>query len=192
MKVKNIKLTTFLIALITVTLACGSESGIEVNPPSADQPEVVIAEPSATSGVGTVRSNPAPVGSEVLADDMAFVVTGSTRPATDIIMAGNPFNTEPEPNQEYILVNIQITCKKSTDEKCDMFSSSFSVLGSTGISRDPEIIVAGVDGLLDFNIDFYGGAVVAGSIPFIVEIGETDLLLVYEPFWGDNFFLALE
>lgn len=192
MKIRKLKLTTFIIVIIAVSLACGSESSIEVNPSSVEEPEAVIDEPTATSAVGTVRSNPAPIGSEIVTEDMAFVVLGSIRPANDIILGANMFNTEPEANQEYVMVQVQISCRKSVDDRCDLYSSNLSALGSTGILRDPDIFVAGVDGLLDFNTDFYGGATVTGYIPFIVEIGESDLLLVYEPFLGDSFYLAFQ
>jgi hypothetical protein len=200
---KNAKpLILALIVLILATLACGSSDEVTVNEPEEEVAEgevieeeeveeVEEVEPTATKKVGTARSNPAPVGSEVIADDMVFVILGATRPADDIIMAGNPFNTEPEEGEEYILVDIEIKCLKSTDDKCSTGTYNISLLGDSGISYDPEIVVVGVEGLLDFTSDFYGEAVISGSIPFIVKQSDTELLFVYEPLFGDTFFLQV-
>lgn len=185
------------IILILVVLACGSTSDIEVNQPDSksdqgSQSEEVIPEVSPTKAeLGTSRDNPAPFGSEIIADDMSFSVLGITRPATDIIMQGNQFNTEPEENQEYILVDLSVTCKKSTSEQCNLSTYNFKVVGSSGIVRDAEWFVAGVDGILE-NTDFYGEATLSGKIPFIVGTDEVNLLLVYEPLFGDSFYLSLQ
>jgi len=183
-----------LLILFLSTMACGSTE-VQVNSPS-DQGQPTIAKEiqvTSTSVLGTARSNPAPAGSEIVVDDMAFVIVGATRPATDKVMAGNQFNTSPEAGQEYVMVNVRITCKKSTDDKCSFYTYNLKLLGSSGIQRDPEIMVAGVDGLLDFTItEFFGGATIEGAIPFIVNSDESDLLLVYSPIFGNPFYLAIQ
>jgi hypothetical protein len=190
------KLLIVLCVLIIAALACSSESSVEVNPPANDEQNVEptqapeVEEPT-TAPLGASRSNPAPLGSEIVADEMSFSVTSVTRPATDIIMAGNMFNTEPENGQEYVMVQIQIACSKTSDQQCSISPFNFSVLGSSGIAHEAEIFVSGVDGLLESG-DFYGGASLSGSMPFIVGSDETGLLLVYEPFFGDPFYLAVE
>jgi len=179
--------------LILTALACGSE--VQVNAPAnqGQAPTVDEVQATSTSPVGTARSNPAPAGSEVVVDDMAFVVTGATRPATDIIMAGNQFNTSPEAGQEYVIVNVRITCRKSADDKCSFFSYNLKLLGSSGVQKDPELFVSDVSGLIDFSItEFFGGATIEGGIPFIVSSDETALLLVYSPLLGNPFYLAIQ
>jgi hypothetical protein len=192
MKTKRASYLAFTV-LVLVILACGS--GVQVNTPTEQGgvPPVAEVQATSTAPVGAARSNPAPAGSEVVADDMAFVVTGSTRPATDVVMAGNQFNTRPEAGQEYAIVNVRITCRKSSDDKCSLFSYSLKLLGSSGIQRDPELFVTGVSGLIDFSItEFFGGATLEGGIPFIVNSDETDLLLVYSPLFGNPFYLAIQ
>ena len=175
----------------TVYLAMPSEEGdvAKVEPEGDVAPSV---ENNDEKEVGTARSNPAPVGSEVIADDMAFVVTGAIRPATDIIMDGNMFNTEPEQGQEYILVDLGVTCMKSIDESCSISPFwNISLIGSEGVKYDAESFVTGVDGLLE-STEFYGEATVSGYLPFIVNEGETNLILVYEPIiFGDTFYLEV-
>lgn len=63
--------------------------------------------------------------------------------------------------------------------------------GVLRVTRDAEWFVAGVDGLFNGG-EFYGDATLSGNIPFIISIDETDLLLVYEQFLGDTFYLAIE
>ena len=187
-----------VIVLILASLACGSSnSGVSVNPPNDNAAEVEeqpAAESEATEAkpVGSARSNPAPMGSEVVADDRAFKVLSIIRPADDIVIEGNPFNTKPESGQEYLFVELQITCQKSIDEKCSLSSFwNFSVIGSSGVSKDAEWVLAGVEGLLE-SIDFYGDTTVSGYLPFIVRQDEIDLVFVYEPLlFGDTFYLAL-
>lgn len=163
----------------------------------AEQPENEIVEateipqPTATKELGTSRSNPAPAGSEIIADDMAFVVQELIRPADTIIRTGNMFNTEPEENQEYVMVMVEVNCMKGSDDKCNISPFNFTLLGSKGVDRDAEWSVAGVSNILESK-DFYGGSSVSGYLPFIIDKDEIDLLLVYEPLlFGDNFYLAL-
>lgn len=185
-----------LAVLAVLALACGGSTAPEVNAPSSNQSnssQPTTAAAATTAPVGSARSNPAPAGSEIVIDGMAFVVTSATRPATDIIMAGNPFNTSPEAGQEYVLVSLRVTCQKTADEKCDFSAYSMKLLGSSGVQRDSQSIVAGVSGLFEaFGTEFFGGASIEGSIPFIVNSDETDLLLVYSPLFGNPFYLAIE
>lgn len=184
------KILLVVVILLIAILACESNSNIVVKTPDSDS-QSNNAGGKSEDPLGSSRSNPAPVGSKVEADDMKFSVLGSTRPATDIIMAGNMFNTEPEEGQEYILVELSVTCMKSTDGKCSISTFSLSLLGSKGVSRDAEWFVSGVDGLLEGS-EFYGGATVTGMVPFIVDQDETDILIVYEPLlFGDTFYLAI-
>ncbi len=202
-----------LLVLLIVTLACGSTSDVSVESPSdveeedapqiveeVDEPEEEVveteeeqnAEPvEETKEVGTARSNPAPVGSVVTADDMAFEILGSTRPADDIIMSGNMFNTEPEEGEEYILIEMKIECLKDSDDTCSISPFNFQMIGDEGITYDAEWFVSGVEGILESE-EFYGGAVVSGLLPFIVQETDGDLIFVYDPLWGDKFYMSVQ
>ena len=182
-----------LMVLIIVSLACGSSSnGVSVEESSASEGEVVSEpEEEPTKEVGTARSNPAPVGSAITADNMKFQIIGSTRPANDIIMSGNMFNTEPEEGEEYILIELQIECMKDKDDTCNIYQSSFKLIGDEGVTYDAEWFVSGVDGLLESE-EFYGEGLVAGSLPFIIKDIDMDLIFLYEPFLGDKFYMSVE
>jgi len=181
-----------LIVLVIVTLACGSSSDIEVESPSESEgDEISEPEEEVTKEVGTARSNPAPLGSLITADDMSFEILGSTRPADDIIMSGNMFNTEPEEGEEYILIEMKIECLLDQDDTCNISQFSFKLIGDEGVTYDAEWLVSGVDGLLESE-EFYGGGVVNGSLPFIIEETDSDLVFVYEPFLGDKFYMKVQ
>jgi hypothetical protein len=182
-----------LFVLILVTLACGSSSnGVSVEEPSESEGEVVSEpEEEATKEVGTARSNPAPIGSVITADNMKFEILGSTRPADDIIMSGNMFNTEPEEGEEYILIEMKIQCMKDEDDTCNISQFSFKLIGDEGVTYDAEWLVSGVDGLLESE-EFYGGGVVTGSLPFIIKETDEDLIFIYEPFLGDKFYMSVQ
>jgi hypothetical protein len=197
-----------LLVVFVAALACGSEDDIEVREPesaeaepeSAEEASIEEAQPDPTEAppptepaeLGTSRTNPAPLASEVSVSDVTISITGATRPATDIIMAANMFNTEPETGQEYILVDLMVVCDVAGDETCSISPFNFSMVGSNGEIYDAEIFVAGLEGTLE-STDIFGGATLEGSIPFIVGQGETNLVLIYEPsLFDDEVFLAVE
>ncbi len=196
---RRISFMSFICLLLVACSSVGPEQEEEAVPeveaqanPSVEEPGTAVeAAATATEPVSTSRSNPAPAGSEVVIDDMVFVILSSTRPATDLVMAGDQFNNEPEEGQEYVFVELQVTCRLPGDEQCDFSMRGFSFLGSYEITRFLEIFVEGVDGLLKVG-DISGGQTLSGIIPFIVPTDETDLMLVNETFFGDTFYLAIE
>ncbi len=194
------RIGVIIFVMFAATIACGSGE-VEVNPPPLVQDiemqaaDTATPQATETKPVGSARSNPAPVGSEVITiGNMSFIVLEFTQSATDIVMAANQFNTEPEEGQEYVLVTIQSTCLKGSDDKCSINPWDFNMIGSKGIEKDSQWFIAGLDGLLEAG-DFYGGTSLSGILAFIVDSGESDLLLVYEELFaltGFVFYLAVE
>ena len=132
-------------------------------------------------------------GAEVTINDMTMQVLNLTRPADDIIAAGNMFNSEADEGNEYIIVSLSVTCDKGTDDTCS-FSvlSDFTLTGSSGSVRDAEWMISGVDSLFE-ETEFYGGATVEGGLAFQVDQEETDLILIYEPLFATSkAYLAVE
>lgn len=187
---KKFQLAIGFLVISMVVLACESSDKIQVNTPGESNNNNQSAATS-TSQLGSTRSNPAPAGSEVVFDDMAFQIMNTVRPADSLVATGNMFNSTPEPDQEYMFVEVQVTCKKTGDEKCS-FSPEFStkLTGSNGVEYNPEIMLSGVEKLLE-TTEFYGGAVISGYVPFIVKKDETNFVLVYDPILGDKFYLAI-
>ncbi len=170
--------------LMIFIIACGGGSDVKVNTQGAENK----IQASPTIQLGTSRDNPAPVGAQVLSDNMSFIITGSTRPADYIVSSGNMFNTEPEDGQEYLFINLQITCMKSSNEECSLSLFNFKAVGALGIVYDTEWLITGVDGLLE-DTGFYGGTTISGNLPFIIRSDDTNILIKYEPFLGDIFFM---
>ncbi len=169
---------------VVVTTPTGNQSGVQSNPTSP-----AGSLPTATVPVGTSRSNPAPVGSIVHVDDMDFIVTGVVRPADSDVINGNVFNETPVASKEYIFITLSVTCTLSSDKQCNFSTYNLKVLGSDGILVD-RAFVAGVAGLIE-DSTFYGGATVIGNLPYLVNQGDTSILLVYQPFIGDSFYLSV-
>ena len=144
-------------------------------PPSINTPEPVVF----------AQGNPAPFGTAVTIDNKSLKVTGIIRPADDLVAKGNMFNTTPAAGQEYIFVNLSATCKLSASETCLISDSDFQMVGSSGQSRDSETFLAGVSGLLG-SAEFNGGATRTGYVAFLVDKGETNLILVYTPFLANQ------
>ncbi len=197
-------------ALFVAALACGSSTPevrpAATDPPSeAEQPAAQLTEEESTEQVsptepapptetpkplGSARSNPAPPGFEVSLGEITLVVGEVIRPATEIIMIGNMFNTEPEEGQEYILVEVSTRCDKGSDDTCNISGFEFSLIGSTGVVHDSEWLISGVDGLYEGG-EFFGGATITGYLPFIIGQDEIDLILKYEELFVGEAYLAL-
>jgi len=187
----KLQLAIGFLVISLVMLACGTSNDIQVNSPGSDSNDSA-PKTTSTSQAGSARSNPAPVGSEVVVDDMAFKVLTTIRPADDLVSAGNMFNSTPEPDQEYVFVEVQVQCKKTIDEKCSLNPDfSIKIIGSDGVQYDPEMFISGVDGLIS-STEFYGDAVISGYIPFIVKESDTGFVMVYEPLFGDSFYLSIQ
>lgn len=176
--------TTAILCLVLVSLACGSSAGVQVSTPSGGEPNEATeasSEPAVTeeaSPPGTSLDNPAPLGGEVSITDYTFVVTNVIRPANEQVQAGNQFNPSPDEGQEYLLVELAITCTAS--ETCTLFpSGELKVVGSGGLFYDGTY--ADVPGLLDINLEWLSGATVSGSVLYLISTSETNLVLVYEP-----------
>ena len=181
------KLLVWLIVLAATAWACGQGTGgAVIQTPDLNQPKNAPTEPPP----GSSRSSPAPPGSVVLADDFEFEVLGNTRPATEIVANAHPWNRKVESGDEYIFVEMRITCTKAQDEKCALFLVNLKLVGSSGVERDVIWGIANVDDIIE-QTDLYGGSTVVKQVPFIIDQGESDLILVYQPPFGDKFYLSI-
>lgn len=197
----------FFVVLALTTTACSPSTLIDQNEPSGQIEGQMEEGSTANSDVGREESssqsepetdvpevgylfeNPAPMGVEVVADNKAFTVTGATRPADDIVAEANQYNALPEPGEEYLLVEFEMTCTQSPDEECSFTPFNMLVYGSLE-ERHTRVFVAGIDNEHG-SVDFNGGETISGVMPFLVGQDETDLLLIYQPFSGGAFFFTV-
>jgi hypothetical protein len=108
---------------------------------------------------------------------MIIVVKGVISPADDKVLQANMFNPTSEPNMRYIFVDISVTCKKATDDKCIILGYEFSVIDTNGVTHDMEFI-AGVSGKFEGG-EFYGGATKTGYFIFNVPKDDNGLIMKY-------------
>lgn len=180
-------LVLVVLFLAAVACVCGDTGTSAVPSVSGDGG---AAPPAATSvpAIGTSRDNPAPVGETVSVPNFAILVTAITRPADDIVATGNMFNTEPEPGQEYIMVELSATCLV---EECSFSTFNFNVIDSSGLVHDAQSFVSGVTGMLDSG-DMLSGGTRSGSVFFLVPQGDDGLVLRWDPFVGDEIFFSMQ
>jgi len=159
----------------TATVSVSTGATIEfINP--TNTPEV-------TQEVGTEnsRSNPYPIGTKVnIGRDMLLQVVFVTRPANEIVSQGNIFNSTPEPNREYILVDVRVECTKDANEKCNFSTSEIKTVGTNGQVND-QAFVAGIPNELEGFNEFFGGGYIEGSVVFLVTKDDPGVVLFYEP-----------
>jgi len=161
---------------------------------ATEEPPTAAPEPTEEQApLGSSRSNPAPRGSEVAIGGMTLAVGEVVRPADEIVAEANPFNDEPEEGHEYLMLTLSVTCNKGTDETCDIAPSlEIELVGSSGVVREPELFIAGVDGELEAE-KLFGGATKSGKLFFQIGKEETDLVLIYSEFLGTSkVYLAVE
>ncbi len=178
--------------LILGILACcpGTSTPPQVSTPG-QRIQPTAAEPEEEKPVGSSRSNPAPPGSEVSLDDITLLIGEVVRPADTIIEEANEFNSDPDAGNEYLMLDFSATCKKPSDESCNFNLFSVSIVGSSGITHNPEIMMAGIDNEFEDG-EFFGGATRSGWIIFEIGQDETDLVLIYDEFLGDVVYMAVD
>lgn len=110
----------------------------------------------------------------------AITVTGYIRPADQIIRSANMFNDRPEPDQVYVIVNVEVECDESFSGRCEANYLNFELVGDDGtIYTHPYIVL---DQELDVNL--LAGGRGQGQLPFLISKEDTNLRLIYK----SNFF----
>jgi hypothetical protein len=204
MKTRLLSIIPVFIIFFFVT-ACGSNQAVATapavnqqvaSPVSQDSSQTAYAEPSknvsqtsVATQSNTTSSNPAPVGTGVLVDNMKIVVIEKIRPADSIVAKGNMFTDTPVADQEYMFVKISASCEQAEDKQCNFDTYNFKTLGSDGVEKDFKQ-VTGVDGLVKYTT-FNGGYTLTGILSFLVNKNDVKIVLVYQASTGDNAYLAL-
>ncbi|MBI5965580.1 MAG: hypothetical protein HY863_19045 [Chloroflexi bacterium] len=175
----------FSVILVLTFQACGPNKTVVSTPIVA-----VTTAPTATIHPTPSKITRIPFGSSVSVDLMKIAVTGTIRPADGLVASGDMFNTQPHEYQHYIFITLDVTCETTTDQQCHLDLFKLKLLGSDGSVKYPKWFISGVDGILK-DTDFQGGTTISGNVPFIVSVGDSGLLLVYESLSGDSDYLAL-
>jgi predicted nucleic acid-binding Zn ribbon protein len=182
---------------LTRTISSGGKSPTETSAPNIPQITATSGTPAPTDiptlpPAGESRNNPVPAGTVVnIGGDMTLTIVNAIRPADSIVMNGNQFNTQPEANLEYVLVEVQVACNKSSNDKCYFAASEIKAVGADGNIHEAETFIAGVDGMIESG-EFFGGATRTGKMFFIVPKDDKSVVLFYDPLlFGDTVYFAI-
>lgn len=158
------------------------------------EPAVVEATPEPmepTTVPGQGDENPlfaqaAPVGSAVeIGNNMTLSVLDVTRPADEIVANGSSFNTTAAEGEEFIQVEVQVTCTKEAETPCSFYPTVIKVVLADGSTRDLQTFIEGVDDW-DTSIEVEGGETEQGVLLFIVPKSETQLVLRYQDIYAEQ------
>ncbi len=173
---------------------------LSLAPPEATATAAPTAAPSPTPAAvpevapeGRGRSNPYAFDTVMEAPDWRFEALETIRgdEAWELIQEANQFNDPAAESREYVLVRIRAIYVG--DDEADIHGSDFRITGSSGwATRAPP--VSEPEPELDATLRPTGET--EGWVAFEVGQGETDLMLIYDPFFAfdeeTQRFLALE
>jgi hypothetical protein len=144
---------------------------------------------------GKDRSAPAPRSEKIITDDWELSILDVIRgdEAWKMAQEANQFNDPPQEGFEYIAVKVHVRYIGTEDKPSSMDGSFFKSTGSAGILHDAPSVV---DPSPQLDISLYPGGEFEGWIVVQASVGETNMMLVFEPlfdFSGKNKrFISLE
>jgi hypothetical protein len=125
-------------------------------------------------------SDAAPTGTAVdIGNNMTLTVLDVARPADDIVANGNSFNTTAPEGEEFIQVNVSVTCSNDGENPCTFYPTIMQVVLADGSTRDLQTFIEGVDDW-DTSVEIGGGETQQGVLLFIVPKSETSLVVSYQ------------
>jgi hypothetical protein len=128
----------------------------------------------------------APAGSAVdIGNDVTLTILDVTRPADDIVANGSVLNTTPPEGEEFIQVDVQVTCDSDPATSCSFSPTVMKAVLSDGSTRDLQSFIEGVDDW-DTTTEIEGGATEEGFLLFIVPKSETNLVIRYQDIYADE------
>lgn len=144
---------------------------------------------------GKDRSAPAPRSEKIITEDWELLIIDVIRgdEAWKMAQEANQFNDPPLDGFEYIAVKVHVRYIGTEDRAASIDGTFFKSTGSAGILHDAPSVV---DPLPQLDVSLYPGGEFEGWIVVQASIGETNMILVFEPlfdFSGKNKrFISLE
>lgn len=128
----------------------------------------------------------APAGTTVdIGSGITLTVVDVTRPADDLVANGNSFNTTPHEGEEFLRVDVEVTCNNDSGSTCTFYPTVMKAVLSDGSTRDLQTFLEGVDDW-DTAVEIGNGATERGFLLFIVPKSETDLVVSYNDIYADQ------
>ncbi len=154
--------------------------------------DLVAIEPTE---LGATRETAAPKGEMVITEDWEVMVLEVKRgeEAWQMIQEENQFTEAAPEGMEYALAMVKVRYIGSSNTAEYVGSAAFKTTGSSNNMHDFPFVSAPSPALETY---LFPGGQAQGWIPLLVEKGETDLILVYDPYMGfddeQRRYLALE
>ena len=128
----------------------------------------------------------APAGTAVdIGNNMTLTILDVTRPADDIVANGSSFNTTAPEGEEFIQVDVEVTCNSAPGTKCSFYPTVMKAVLSDGSTRDLQTFIEGVEDW-DTTLEIEGGATEQGFLLFIVPTSESNLVVSYNDIYADQ------
>ncbi len=133
-------------------------------------------------------------GTGELSNPFTFGVPGTsgkgfTLHVTDLIRPANYlFREQPAAGEEYIVVDVVVSCDEQFTGRCEVTHGDFELVGELGVIYDAVSVYSG--GFLD--VDLFAGGSRGGGIPFLIGKVDTDLTLLYLSNRYEDNFVAYE
>lgn len=152
-----------------------------------DEEQSEVPDSAAVGEAGT-RSNPHPLGTTVASSDWEVTVNSFVPDATDLVLAENQFNDEPEEGTVYAQANV--TIRYTGAESGTRFEVGFHYVTADGnVISESDAFVVGPDDLS--HSELYAGAESTGNITLQVPVGDDGLLRVSPGFFADEVFYMI-
>lgn len=129
--------------------------------------------------MGLTRANPASLGQPVVNDQRVECTVLSVERGVTLEFE------RPSEGTEFILITLRLRNLGPPDKTRRYNSTDFRVVGSRGVIYDRMFFLSTLDNALGSG-EFFGGAEVTGKIVQEAGIGESDLILIWDPGPGSS------
>jgi hypothetical protein len=187
---KPLQLIIFGIVLFVCT-ALSFLAGLNLGSAGGGQTSLDAASIAPPPVVVNTRENPHPTGSWVyIGEDRWLSIVQVVRPADGIAQENSRYQVDPDPSREYMLVTVQVHCRKPLFAKCIFAALDLHAAGE-GAARFERAVADGLENELEPVSDFYSGTRLTGAILFWVPKEDQSILIVYETASEDSIYFAV-
>lgn len=174
----------FFATTSTVTTIATEEPPIVIFETEPALPTEVPAEETQENTSSAIPDAAAAGTAVDIGNGLTLTVLDVTRPVDDIVANGSSFNTTAPEGEEFMQVDIEVTCA-SDSGPCTFYPTVMKAVLSDGSTRDLQTFIEGMDDW-DTAVELEGGATEQGFLLFIVPKSETNPVLSYQDIYADE------
>lgn len=186
-----------LCAVVTVIAILAYLIPIRASTTIPEAPSEIVIEPTVAlftpvpgeetqEGPNSIVPDAAPAGTAVDIDnDMTLTILDVTRPADDIVANGSVLNTTPPEGEEFVQVDVEVTCNSDPGTQCTFYPTVMKAVLSDGSTRDLQTFIEGVEDW-DTSLELEGGASEQGFLLFLVPKSELNPILSYQDIYAEQ------